>query len=348
MVNSPLPVNYGDELASKLSLAKAPASLIKPGAAAQLAMTRLTVSAGLDRPTQKVIPEKAFSISLHLIRPDCSGWGDWINGKFHPVKSWAAGGVGIYDLESDPIAVRASAFDSVHYHLSRATLNAYTEASELPAVDTLSCIQGTADPVLRHLTDMVLPSIGSPGHFCELFWDHFVLTLRAHVIRAYSTAKVERKTYMGGLAPWQKRRVTEILRERLEGGVTLATLASECALSASHFARSFKRAFGVPVHRYLVLQRVERAKSLLMYSKSSLSEIALQSGFADQAAFSRTFGTLVGVTPGRWRKEHNRPVNICMISAPEPIQSLNARPTIGTGMRSNCDERRLEGLECAI
>jgi AraC family transcriptional regulator len=348
MDNLPLPVNYGDELASKLSLAKAPSSLIKPGAAAQLAMTRLTVNAGLDCPTQKIIPEKAFSISLHLIRPDCSGWGDWINGSYHQVKSWAAGGVGIYDLESDPVAVRTGAFDSVHYHLSRATLNAYTEASGLRAVGTLSCVQGTADPVLRHLTDMVLPSIGNPGHFCELFWDHFVLMLCAHVVRAYSVARVERKMYRGGLAPWQKRRVTEILRERLDGDVTLATLASECALSESHFARSFKRAFGVPVHRYLVSQRVERAKSLLMYSKIPLSEIALQSGFADQAAFSRTFGALVGVTPGRWRKEHNRAGNISVISVPELVQFPNPQPAIGTRIRSLCDERQLKELECAI
>jgi AraC family transcriptional regulator len=348
MLKLPLPVNYGDELARKLRLAKAPSSLIKPGAAAQLAMTRLTANAGLDQPTQKITPEKAFSISLHLIRPDCSGWGDWIDGKFHSVKSWAAGGVGIYDLESDPISVRKSAFDSIHYYLSRETLNAYTESSELPTVGSLACIQGTPDPVLRHLTGMILPSIGGPRHFCDLFWDHFVLMLLAHVVRTYATVKMKHEPHRGGLAPWQKRRVTEILRERLDGGVTLSALAAECSLSASHFARSFKGAFGVPVHRYLILQRVERAKSLLTHSKSSLSEIALQCGFADQAAFSRTFGTHAGTTPGRWRREHTHPRKSCAVSIPEPILLLNMQPAIGVRMGSIPEEGRLNGFNCAI
>jgi AraC family transcriptional regulator len=181
---------------------------------------------------------------------------------------------------------------------------------------------------------MILPSIGGARHFCELFWDHFVLVLCAHIVRTCATVKMKHEPHRGGLAPWQKRRVNEILRERLDGGVNLSTLAAECSLSASHFSRSFKGAFGVPVHRYLVLQRVERAKSLLMHSKSSLSEIALQCGFADQAAFSRTFGTHAGAAPGRWRKEHTHPKRSCMNSIPEPIWLLNMQPANGVRMSS--------------
>ena len=107
----------------------------------------------------------------------------------------------------------------------------------------------------------------------------------------------------GGLAPWQKRRVMELLETRLEQRLHLSMLAGECRLSVSHFARSFKKTYGTPVHRFVILRRVERAKKMLAESSRALPEIALLTGFSDQAAFCRTFGSVVGTTPGRFRRE---------------------------------------------
>jgi AraC-like DNA-binding protein len=98
----------------------------------------------------------------------------------------------------------------------------------------------------------------------------------------------------------------------LDGQLRLSYLAEECGLSVSHFSRSFKRSFGVPVHRYLIARRVERAKFLLRSSSAPLSEIALESGFADQAAFSRSFRAVVGTSPMRWLNEnmHRLPIDL--------------------------------------
>jgi len=111
------------------------------------------------------------------------------------------------------------------------------------------------------------------------------------------------KRFSGGLAPWQRRRVTELFREHLGGTLRLTTLADECGLSVSHFARSFRRTFGTSAHRYLIFQRVAMAKTLLSTSDRSLSEVALEVGFSDEAAFSRTFKALVGTPPGQWKRE---------------------------------------------
>jgi AraC-like DNA-binding protein len=92
----------------------------------------------------------------------------------------------------------------------------------------------------------------------------------------------------------------------LDGELKLATLAEECRLSVSHFARSFRKSFGTSAHRYLILHRVEIAKVLLSETNSSLVEIAAQTGFSDQAALTRTFANVVGATPGKWRREHSR------------------------------------------
>jgi AraC family transcriptional regulator len=301
-----LPISYGNEFAKCFYLNEAPSLLMRPLSRAQLAMTRLTLRDGLPEPSASVRPEKAFTVSVHLIDPVFQDWGTWVAGKFLKVKSWRAGGIGIYDLESDPRALRTTAFDSVHYNVPRSTLDAFTEDIGRPKIDALLCDQGTPDPVLYHLTQMLLPQLGSHAPVADLFFDHFVLMLCGRLVNTYSSVKAAPTIYRGGLAPWQARRARELLDQHLSGDLRLARLAHECGLSVSHFTRSFKRSFGSSVHRYLILQRVETAKTLLRYSSCSLPEIALQSGFADQPAFSRTFSAVVGTPPGKWRSRHGR------------------------------------------
>jgi AraC family transcriptional regulator len=300
------PVSYGDELAKCFHLKEAPSCLMRPKTRFQVGLTRLALSRGLLNPTRSVIPERGFTVSVHLIQPVCRGWGTYVDGKFRPVSAWAMGGVGIYDLESDPVAVRPSAFECLHYNLPRATLEAFTEDSGLPDVGALICDQGIQDAVLFHLTLSILPCLQQPDRYSPLFLDHFVHTLCAHLIKTYGTAASVAQPEMsrGGLVLWRRRRVTELLNEHLDGNISLATLADECGLSVSHFARSFKLSFGMSFHRYLVLQRIERAKSLLIESTKALADVAVESGFCDQAAFSQRFRAVVGAPPGQWRMQN--------------------------------------------
>jgi AraC-like DNA-binding protein len=83
--------------------------------------------------------------------------------------------------------------------------------------------------------------------------------------------------------------------------VKLSEFARECGLSVRHFARSFKISFGVSVHQWIIAQRVERSKDLLLRANISLVEVAFLADFCDQAAFNRAFGKFTGQTPGRWR-----------------------------------------------
>ena len=69
------------------------------------------------------------------------------------------------------------------------------------------------------------------------------------------------------------------------------------------FARAFKQSVGTPPHRWLLLQRVLRAKSLLRDADRPLADIAIACGFADQSHFTRVFTHIVGTSPGAWRKQ---------------------------------------------
>jgi len=78
-------------------------------------------------------------------------------------------------------------------------------------------------------------------------------------------------------------------------------LARVSGVSATHFARSFKQAFGVPPHRYLLTRRIERATALLRGTDLSITEIAFQTGWGSLGTFGRTVRDITGENPGAIR-----------------------------------------------
>src|SRR5437660_12257676 len=64
-------------------------------------------------------------------------------------------------------------------------------------------------------------------------------------------------------------------------------LAKVSGVSAAHFARSFKEAFGVPPHRYLLTRRIERATASLRETDRPITEIAFDTGWRSLRTFGR-------------------------------------------------------------
>lgn len=78
-------------------------------------------------------------------------------------------------------------------------------------------------------------------------------------------------------------------------------LARVSGVSEAHFARSFKEAFGIPPHRYLLTRRIERAKALLRDTDLPITEIAFQAGWQSLGTFGRTFSDVTGESPSEFR-----------------------------------------------
>jgi transcriptional regulator GlxA family with amidase domain len=78
-------------------------------------------------------------------------------------------------------------------------------------------------------------------------------------------------------------------------------LASVSGVSEAHFARSFRQAFGVPPHRYLLTRRIERARALLRDTDLAVTEIAFATGWNSLGSFGRTFRDVTGENPGTFR-----------------------------------------------
>jgi transcriptional regulator GlxA family with amidase domain len=78
-------------------------------------------------------------------------------------------------------------------------------------------------------------------------------------------------------------------------------LARVSCVSEAHFARSFKEAFGIPPHRYLLTRRIERARALLRDTDLAITEIAFQTGWNSVGTFGRTFRDVTGESPSELR-----------------------------------------------
>lgn len=78
-------------------------------------------------------------------------------------------------------------------------------------------------------------------------------------------------------------------------------LACVSGVSAAHFARKFKEAFGLPPHRYLLTRRIERAAALLRETNMTITEIAFETGWNSLGTFGRTFRDIIGESPGEFR-----------------------------------------------
>jgi AraC family transcriptional regulator len=148
----------------------------------------------------------------------------------------------------------------------------------------------------------MLPALNRPYQANHLFVEHVMLAVAVHVAQTYGGMRPVLRPVRGGLAPWQVRRAKEILSANLDGSVPLTEVARECRLSVSHFSRAFRRTMGMAPHRWLLTRRIEVAKESLRDRRSSLSDVALACGFADQSHLTQVFTRMVGVSPGAWRR----------------------------------------------
>jgi transcriptional regulator GlxA family with amidase domain len=118
-------------------------------------------------------------------------------------------------------------------------------------------------------------------------------------------------------------------------------LADVSGVSEAHFARSFKEAFGIPPHRYLLTRRIERATALLRETDQPITEIAFQTGWESLGTFGRTFRDITGESPSAVRARERAearepgPVPVCILGAVQ-------RPDLTTAVS---EKRRREAAD---
>ena len=116
-------------------------------------------------------------------------------------------------------------------------------------------------------------------------------------------------------------------------------LAKVSGVSEAHFARSFRDAFGVPPHRYLLTRRIERAKALLRDTDWAIIDIAFQTGWNSLGTFGRVFRDVTGESPSALR-DRERTLPHALEEVPHCFVRAAHRPDLKIAVS---EKRRLDG-----
>src|SRR5438477_12154656 len=95
-------------------------------------------------------------------------------------------------------------------------------------------------------------------------------------------------------------RARDLADARYREPLDVPALARAASLSAAHFSREFRRAFGEPPHRYLLTRRLERAAALLRNTDRPIAEICFAVGLKSLRSFRTSFRRAYGVTPAAY------------------------------------------------
>jgi AraC family transcriptional regulator len=290
---------YGEKFGTRFHLSSAPTLAFSKGNQLQVAVTELR-SNGMPELPLPISVEEAFSIHLHLRETDNGSL--WVRGRLIAEGKLSSGSACIADLEKPPVLHLPEPFHFLQFYIPRQTLNEFSSENRTELINHLSWGSKDTDETLYSLGQALLPALRNPQSSSQLFVDHVALGILAHAAHRYGRVLAKETAVRGGLATWQIRRATEFLEANLQGNTSLYSVAAECELSVSHFARAFRKTFGQPPYRWLIERRIDMAKTYLLHSDLPLADIALRCGFADQSALNKSFMRFVKQSPGEWRR----------------------------------------------
>ena len=293
---------YGNELAANYGAEDAPFAITRSLRQAEIAATEIKVLRPLGRMSDPFPRQEAYMIVFELC--DVQGLEYWQEGRHLRNLDVRAGESIIHDLRREPAVLVDRPAHTIQWFLPQAALNALADEANVPHPHELRHEPGVgvSDAIVGHMNVALLPALRAGAQVSRLFVDHVSLAFAAHMAEAYGGMQAMTRVPKGGLTPWQERQAKDMLLADLTGATPLATIATACGLSPSHFARAFRKSTGMPPHTWLNQARVERAMVLLRQRSQSLSAIAFELGFVDQSHFTRVFMRRVGLTPGAWRR----------------------------------------------
>jgi AraC-like DNA-binding protein len=99
------------------------------------------------------------------------------------------------------------------------------------------------------------------------------------------------------------RRVRDRIDREYAQPLDVEALARDAHMSAGHFSRRFRLAYGESPYSYLMTRRIERAMALLRRGGLSVTKVCFEVGFSSLGTFSTRFTELVGMPPSVYRRQ---------------------------------------------
>ena len=151
----------------------------------------------------------------------------------------------------------------------------------------------THAPAFRHLGDRLLDEIVHKDDFSALACEGILLEIVAALGRDGSAVRANPPAWL--------RATRDFLHANAPAQLSMSRIAGAAGRHEIHVAREFRRFYGTSVGAYARRLRTELAAQKLATTQATITEIALECGFASHAHLCREFKSHFGVTPSQYR-----------------------------------------------
>jgi len=162
---------------------------------------------------------------------------------------------------------------------------------------------GIEDETILLLAKGLRDWLNKKSAIADLYRKSLVKLLAVHLIANYAQADFKQEGDLEFQADTKLSPLLEYIHSHLDQDLKVCDLAKRSRLSQSHFCRVFKKAIGLSPYRYILYQRIAKAKTLLGETDLSLTDISFNCGFYDQSHFILQFRRFTGSTPKAYREE---------------------------------------------
>jgi AraC family transcriptional regulator len=162
---------------------------------------------------------------------------------------------------------------------------------------------GCEDPIIKNLLELFKQEFTLNGLTDTLYTEALTTVLSLHLIRTYADRQPIKIIYELGDRQSQLNEIIDYIEQNLDREITVQALAGRAQLSISVFAHLFKDVVGTSPYQFIIKQRLERAKKLLLDREANLpiSTICQMCGFANTSVFTTRFRQKYGISPAKYR-----------------------------------------------
>src|SRR6202008_2063554 len=137
----------------------------------------------------------------------------------------------------------------------------------------------------------------------RLFLDSVEQAIAIALVHGHAVRHRPVQICRGGLGSARLRRIKELVHANMGDDLGLDEMAQSVGLSTAHFARMFRKSTGETPHRFVLRQRIERAKAMLRSPDARVLDVAVACGFKTQQHFAQVFRDVCGISPTGYRQD---------------------------------------------
>ena len=164
------------------------------------------------------------------------------------------------------------------------------------------------DNNLKNIIELFYNETQNEGRNGKLYIDNLINLFSYYFINNYSNYGAvinNNKDYKSRFSSRDISKIKEFIIKNIENNLTIDILAEYISMSKFYFLREFKKSTGITPYQFLLQEKLNRSKELLLNPINQISDIAYKLGFSDQSHFSNLFKKSFGVSPGQFKTNTN-------------------------------------------